>query len=287
MGQEFSFGRVFWVSMVTLLLETALALVVAAVYSQTLESPNVGGHYGLGVLALPFLAAAGAVLAAVVSVAIVLPAVRLSGQLGRRFGGREAWWWVPLVVAAILAPPSEAAALSGPVDWQSATSSWSAATVALTVPALIGRSQRRRLLGAVAAWGLLAVLGVAVLGAVALQTNLLQAYRPPTISRTALVGTWSDGRGATLTFTADGRATSSSVRDYELDEDFNVVAKACTGEGTWSYAAGGDPWNQEVNVDLPECEWAPWNVGGTQEQTTLYHYVGDPDSWDLYKLRRV
>ncbi|MFI0237753.1 hypothetical protein [Streptomyces sp. NPDC016845] len=273
--------------MVTLFVEAVLALEAAVLYGQTLESPNTGGNYALGVLALPFLAAAGAVLAAVISVAFVLPTVRLSRRPGRRSGGRDAWWWVPLIVAALLAPILAGAALTDPVDRQSALASWALATVTLTVPALIGRSRRRKPLRAVAAWGLLAAIGVGALGAVAFQTDVLQAYRPPTISPAALVGTWADGTGAALTFTADGRVTSSGVEEHELDEDFTVVAKACTGEGTWTYVAGGDPWSQEVDVDLPECEWPSWNVGGTRERTTLYQYVGDPDSWDLYELSRV
>ncbi|MBC9711971.1 hypothetical protein H9Y04_05230 [Streptomyces sp. TRM66268-LWL] len=286
MGDERASGRIIWVSTVVLCLEAALALVGSVVYGQTQESPNAGGNYALGVLALPVLAAGGACLAVAVSAAFVLPVVRLSSVLARKFGRHEAWW-VPVVVATVLATLSAAAAGAGAVDWVAAVGLWSAATVGLSVPALLGRLRRRRLVGPVVGWGMTAVIGVGVLGAVALQTNIIEAYRPPLMSPAALVGTWSDGDGATLTFTADGSVIASGVKDHELDENFDTVAKACTGEGTWTYEPGDDAWLQEVSVDLPACQWSPWNVGGTQERTTLYQYIGDPDSWDLYSLSKT
>ncbi|MEV6550915.1 hypothetical protein AB0M57_19715 [Streptomyces sp. NPDC051597] len=275
-----------WISMVVLFLEAVLALVVAVVYGQTRESPNAGGGYALGLLALPFVAAAGAFLGAALSAVFVLPAIQVAAALGRRYGGRNAWWWVPLVLAAAFAPLAMGAALLGAADWTTAGGSWMVATVALTVPALVGRS-RRGTFGAVAGWGVLAVISVGVLGGVALGTHLLPAYHPPTMSAPTLVGTWSDGKGATLTFTADGRVTASGVQDERLDENLGSEVARCTGEGTWTFEAGRDTWSQEVDVSVQDCQWLPWNVGGTQERPTLYQYIGDPDSWDLYKLRKV
>ncbi|MFK8909108.1 hypothetical protein [Streptomyces sp. YS-3] len=277
-----------WISMVVLFLESALALVVAVVYGQTQESPNAGGGMNaLGMLVLPLLAVAGAILGAALSAVFVLPAIGLAGVLGRRIGGREAWGWVPLVLAAALAPIVVGTVLAGPCDWASAGASWMVATAVLTVPALAGRSRRRRLLGAVVGWGVLIVISVGVLGGMALQTNLLKVYRPPMLSVPALVGTWTDGKGATLTFTADGRIAASGVKEERFEENFTSVMKPCTGEGTWAFDAGRDAWSQEVKVSVPGCQWLPWNVGGTQGQATLYQYIGDPDSWDLYKLRKV
>ncbi|MFI1105853.1 hypothetical protein [Streptomyces melanogenes] len=143
-----------------------------------------------------------------------------------------------------------------------------------------------RRLRAVAGWGALFVIGVGALGGAALQLNLLKAYRPPTLSPAALVGTWSDNEGATLRFTADGRVTATGVKEHRV-ENFNTTVKACTGEGTWAFDEGENSWNQEVRVTLPDCAWPAWNIGGTQERPALYQYIGDPDSWGLYKLRKT
>ncbi|SCF75559.1 hypothetical protein GA0115255_105313 [Streptomyces sp. Ncost-T6T-2b] len=40
-------------------------------------------------------------------------------------------------------------------------------------------------------------------------------------------------------------------------------------------------------MSIEWCGFAPWNVGGTANRPTLYQYIGDPDSWDLYVLRRT
>ncbi|MFE9848119.1 hypothetical protein ACFYPN_04775 [Streptomyces sp. NPDC005576] len=61
----------------------------------------------------------------------------------------------------------------------------------------------------------------------------------------------------------------------------------CTGRGTWSYDRGEGPWGQTVVVTVPECDWEPWEVGGTGSRATVYHYVGDPDAWVLYTLTKV
>ncbi|GAA0613340.1 hypothetical protein GCM10010394_49120 [Streptomyces crystallinus] len=275
-----------WASSVVLLLEAALTLVVTVVYNQTRESPNVGGNYALGLLAAPCAAVAGAVLAAAVSGAIVLPVVRVSGALGRKFSGRERWWWAPLVMAAVLAVLWLAAAVGGAVPWSLCAVLWGVVTsAALALPAWATGSRCVRRTGAVAGWGALFVIGVGVLGCVALRLNLLQTYRPPTLSPAALVGTWSDNEGATLRFAADGKVTATGVKEHR-EENFNTTVKPCTGKGTWTFDEGENSWTQEVHVTLPDCSWPAWNIGGTQEQPTLYQYIGDPDSWDLYTLKK-
>ncbi|MFD7447260.1 hypothetical protein ACFV9O_39940, partial [Streptomyces sp. NPDC059909] len=64
------------------------------------------------------------------------------------------------------------------------------------------------------------------------------------------------------------------------------LLRDCTGAGTWAYDAGDSPWTQEVTVSFDGCSMDEWNVGGTPEHPTLYVYIGDPDSWDLYTLTR-
>lgn len=287
-GQERSYGRMLLVSMLVLFLEAVLVLVVSAVYGQTQESPNAGGNYALGLLALPFLAVAGAFVGGAVSLVLVLPTVWLSDVLGRRFGGREVWWWVPLVAAAVaLAPVIVGAALAGAVASLAVIKSWLLATTMLTVPALLSRPRRRGLFVPVALWGTLVVVSAGTLGGIALYTGLLEEYHPPTITRATLFGTWSDGKGGTLAFTADGRVTASGVDNHVLDESFDNVVKECTGQGTWTFEAGKSSWNQETDVTIQGCGWAPWNVGGTEDRITLYQYIGDPDSWDLYELKKA
>ncbi|MFD9635299.1 hypothetical protein [Streptomyces violascens] len=284
MEQKRSYGRMLRVSTLVLLLEAALAVVVAMVLGQTRESPNAGGNYALGILALPFLAVVGVVLAAVVSAVLVLPAIWLSDALGRRFGGRTAWWWVPLAIGAVtlatvvLMMPGDRAEWVRAIEWRLL------AAGLLTAPALLGRSRRRRLFVPVLLWGTLAVAGTGVVGALALGTGLLPEYRPPTVTPAALAGTWSDGKGGTLTLTPDGRATASGVDE---DTSFDDAVKKCAGQGTWMLRPGTTAWDQAVDVTVGDCSREAWNVGGTESRVTLYHYIGDPDSWDLYELRKA
>ncbi|MGW1869805.1 hypothetical protein ACWCPS_30135 [Streptomyces mauvecolor] len=284
MEQKRSYGRMLLVSTLVLLLEAALAVVVAMVLGQTRESPNAGGNYALGILALPVFAVVGVVLAAVVSAFLVLPAIWLSDALGRRFGGRTAWWWVPLTTAAVtlatvvLMVPADRAEWARAIEWRLLVA------VLLTAPALIGRSRRRRLFVPVLLWGMLAVAGTGTVGALALGTGLLQEYRPPTLTPAALAGTWSDGKGGSLTLTPDGRAAASGVDE---DTGFGDGVKKCAGQGTWTLKPGTNAWDQAVEVNVGDCSWEAWNVGGTKARVTLYHYIGDPDSWDLYELRKA
>ncbi|MFB9392297.1 hypothetical protein ACFPM3_04885 [Streptomyces coeruleoprunus] len=280
-----SWGRALLISMLVLFLEAALALVVAVVYGFTQESPNAGGTYAL---ALPLLAVVGAFAGAAVSLALVLPAVWLSEALGRRFGGREAWWWVPPAAAtAALVPVVAGVVLSDAADWGVAVKSWLVVTASLTAPIWFSRLRRRGLFGSLALWGTLVVACAGTLGGIALHTGLLEEYRPPTITPAALVGTWSDGRGGTLTVAPDGRVTAFGVDDHGMDANVDIVVNECTGEGTWTFDAGENPWTQRVDLTVHDCQWPAWNVGGTAERITLYQYIGDPDAGHLYELTKT
>ncbi|MCX4514314.1 hypothetical protein OHA27_29145 [Streptomyces sp. NBC_01619] len=281
--------------MSVLFLEAVIGMIVRLVLGLAQEAPT--GYSALGVLLLPFLAAAGAVVGFAVSVGVVMPVLALAGWLGRRFSGREVWWWVPSVAATVVAAPLAAwyaAAGAGP-DLLPSVWGWLLGTVALTIPALVARRlllpDRRyvsggAMFGRVVLYGTLAVVVTVMLGGIAVYSGLVEEYRPPRLNGERIAGSWTDGRGGTLTFAPDGTVTATGVDSYSLDDDFNDVVRDCTGAGTWEYDAGENPWTQEVTVSLDSCGIEGWSVGGTPEHPTLYVYIGDPDSWDLYKLTR-
>ncbi|MCX5399724.1 hypothetical protein [Streptomyces sp. NBC_00102] len=286
MERERSFDRMMWISMLVLFLEAVTVAILTELHGQTQESPNADIN-ALGLFLMPFLAIPGALLGAVLSLLLVIPTVRLSEALGRRFTGREIWWWVPAVAAAGLAPLGLLAALTGflgPID---AVSAWCAATVLLSVAALFTRIARKGLFGSVLLWGTLAVLGTGVLGVMALDLGIVDAYAPPVVSRASLVGEWTDGNGGTLTLSDDGVAVVSAVGDPAYDAEDTEGMERCTGRGTWSYDRGEGPRGQAIAVTVPECDWTPWEVGGSDGRVTVYQYVGDPDAWVLYTLTKL
>lgn len=290
------FGLSLLLSILVLHLEAAIALVVSIVYDVTRESPNTGvGGSAMFVLLLPVIAVFTTVVTAALSLTLVFPTAWLSDALGRRFGGREVWWWVPVVAGTVSLVLVGVVVLSGGAEPAAVAPGWLLTTAALTVPALCWRSRRKRIFGPVMLWGLAAVVLTAVLGGVGLSTGLLTEYRPPAVASADIVGRWSDGQGGTLTFTADGRVTADGIDD-DLDgrdredtdgEEPGNGLDSCTGQGTWAYEPGGSTWSQKVDVTVASCTFDSWNIGGTESRPTLYQYIGDPDSWDLYKLTRT
>ncbi|NED02509.1 hypothetical protein G3I55_12695 [Streptomyces sp. SID6648] len=297
-GKKRLFGLSLLLSMLVLILEGMLALVVAVVYGITQESPNAGGGSAMFILFLPVVAVFGIAVAGAASAALVFPAAWLGDVLGRRLGGREVWWWVPPAAAVVsLVPVGSVVAAYGGADPATAAAGWFFTTVVITVPALLWRSRRERIFKPVTLWGVAAVVLTAVLGGVGLATGVLKEYRPPALISADIVGRWSDGQGGTVTFTADGRVTAVDVDD-DLDgwghEDDATDPDGpqdgdtrCSGQGTWTYEPGGGTWSQQVDLALDSCDFDVWNVGGTASRPTLYQYIGDPDSGDLYVLRRT
>ncbi|MFD7421443.1 hypothetical protein ACFV6M_13495 [Streptomyces californicus] len=294
-GGKRPWGLSLLLSILALLLEAVIALVVSFYYGATQESPNVIGTPALLVLALPVIAVFATVVAAALSMGLVLPIVWLTGVLGRRFGGREAWWWVPVAAGAVsLVVVGLAVALSGGSGVGSFALGWVLTSAALAVPALLWRSRRRRVFGPVLLWGVVAVVLTAVLGGVGFWTGLLKEYRPPALTSADLVGHWSDGSGGTLTFSADGRVTAVDIDDdltpyddFTEDDPQGGEDDRCSGQGTWAYTSDPGRWSQEVSVTVDACSFENWYVGGTEGRPTLYQYIGDPDSWDLYELTRA
>ncbi len=288
-GRKRSFTRMLVVSVLTLLLEGALGVAVLMVYQQTLETPNVGNVQGTSFLLLALVLGA-ALLGPVVTLLVVLPAVWLGDALGRRFGGRERWWWVlpPAAVLPLIVLLPRAAATGSAASLADGAAQSLILTAVIAAPALTSRSRARSLLTKVAVGGTAAVLVTACAGEAALSTGLLKEYRPPVLSPAALVGTWSDGRGGTLDFAADGTVIATGVDFESLDRDSREYSTAeCDGRGTWTYSPGRDTWTQAVDVSVGGCTWDGWNVGGDTDRIDLYQYVGDPDLWVLYVLHEV
>ncbi|MFD8821784.1 hypothetical protein ACFV1C_05365 [Streptomyces sp. NPDC059605] len=290
------FGAVLTASMSVLSVEAVIGTIALIVWEQTQESPGLP-YNALGIIFLivlaPFIAVAGAALGALLSVGVVMPLLVVAGWLGRRFPGREAWWWVPVLAAAGTAPPALAVSALVEAGPLAGSGGWLAATAAVAVTALVARRlllpdrpwlSGGAMFGWVALYGTLAVVTVGVLGVIGLYAGI--GYEPPRLSTERVAGTWSDGKGGTLVLTADGRATATRIETFGLDDSFDPVVHECTGTGTWEYDPGTGPWSQEVGVSFDDCSMDTWKVFGSSEHPKLFVYIGDPDSWDLYILRR-
>lgn len=285
-GQKRSYGRVLVVSALVGCLEAALAVVVVFLYVRTQPPPDTPvdpSALAAGLLSFGTLIG---VIAFLLSVVFVLPAVALAGLIARRTGGREAWW-VPPVVAALVAPPIVAVAAYNHVQARSALVFWAVATAVLSPGGLVARLRRRGLVGKVALWGPAVVVGTGLLGTLGFAVGLLPAYEPPAIGPTAMAGTWVDHTSGTLVFTSDGRVTASGVGDRAPDDPPGGPSRTCSGSGTWSYEPGRDAWTQQVRVRVPGCSWPAWSVGGTDRTPRIHLHVGGPESGRLYQLRKA
>ncbi|MFI1654066.1 hypothetical protein ACH4ZU_03875 [Streptomyces sp. NPDC020472] len=156
------FARMLRVSTLALCLEAGVALAVLMTIGLSTE-PDPGEDTGGGamfVVALPFLAVVGVLVAFAVSAVLVLPVVLLGEDLGRRVGGRPVWWQLSLAALAggLLAP------LSG--GW-----GWLAGGTALSVAALLARRARRGHFVGLLLWGTGAVLTAFLAGGAVLSAT--------------------------------------------------------------------------------------------------------------------
>ncbi|MGN9793641.1 hypothetical protein ACTMTU_21415 [Streptomyces sp. OZ13] len=152
--------------------------------------------------------------------------------------------------------------------------------------ALGGPRLHRRLIGEL-------TLGTAVCAALAmglitlgLRTGHLKQYEPPEISRTDAVGTWRiDGGGTEVRLVADGRGSFRSLPYFG-----STVGETefCDGDGTWSWRGHGPDDRDAVEFTVQGCQDARdrWTFSGTRDRLELFVVIGDPDSGDLYILRK-
>ncbi|MEU3446400.1 hypothetical protein AB0H29_04085 [Streptomyces thermolilacinus] len=215
---------------------------------------------------------------------IVLPLVALARWTGKRVRGRDSWWWLPVVAGVGCGAPVMAVALPFGA-WRGGLWWWAGLTVFLTMPALAARQAMPPEPGRRGLWRSLAVTSVCGAGAVALtfwggvaafHWGLVETYKPPELTRETVVGAWADGRGGTLRIAPDGTATATGLSHYE-DE----VPVECDGTGNWR-ATGGS-----LEVTIPACGHVEWDALGTPEEPRLVVFIGDPDAWNLYELRRA
>ncbi|MFE1171449.1 hypothetical protein [Streptomyces sp. NPDC058773] len=279
-------GRTLLVSMAALLGEAALAVVGFVLYAATQEGP--AGNTFLSAFALPVALVVGTLPGLVLTVTLVLPTLSLARWAARRGGvrGRPKWWWTAAAapftaaVAAVAygvffalltdsAGPPRASLVCWPVL---AVAAVPAALLAAVAARGTGARRTVRLTLTVAGGGFLAALALGALGAGLFATGLVAEYEPPEPARAALVGSWGDGSGGTLELSANGAATARG-RATSADD--------CAATGSWELhrAHGGG----QLQVEAGGCEWY---VGGTEEELTLYSFVGDPDKWDRHVLTR-
>ncbi|MFG2329541.1 hypothetical protein ACGFMM_07940 [Streptomyces sp. NPDC048604] len=286
------FGAVLLASMSVLFVEAVIGWIGLLVWGQTRESPGGLPFSALGGFVLlvmaPFVALAGAILAALFSVVAVMPLMIVADRVGRRVTWRPAWWPVPALAAAVGVLTGLIAGVLLDSGWAALTC-WFVTSAVLAGPALVARRLVRpdkwrisggRMFGRVALYGTLAVVSAFTLAGVGLWAGI--GYEPPQMSGQRLAGTWSDGEGGTLVLGEDGRATATGVNIYDWIE----VKQECTGSGNWSYEPGDNPWAQEVEVTVSGCDLETWEFFGTEEHPKLFVYIGDPDSWNLYILER-
>lgn len=287
------FGAVLVASTTVLVAEAPVWAVTLFTMGQIQENPGTG-NYGLLLFAAVPLALVGLVLAVLCSLGAVMPILAADGWFGRRFGGRAAWRRVPALAALGTAPPAIAAGVHGGL--QAGAGVWVAGTVSLAAPALVARRlllpgrpylTGGAMFGRIALYGTLTVTAAGVLGA-----GLVAGfgYEPPTLSTQRAAGVWSDGRGGTLVLAGDGTATATAVGPDRTDSDddgFGGAGWKCSGTGTWAYHKGYGPRSQQVGLSIEGCEHIAWQVLGTAARPKLFVFLGDPDSWDLYALRRA
>ncbi|PWI05642.1 hypothetical protein DIZ27_38035 [Streptomyces sp. NWU339] len=285
---------------VTLSAEGALALVVyflAGLRDEHYFAAGVSAYVGyllVAVVAVVMLGLAGLI----GSAAAVLPVVQLSRWSARRTGRAETMRWCLAACGAF----ATAAAVCTGVPTALLGGSWTVLPLVFLVaflglvPAVLCTRAVTVLRGTGGRFGLAAVVFVCGLtlsavvfvgGLAAYGTGLIQGYEPPRLTDAQLVGTWTDDQGGTLTLRADGTAVANDLDVRAAEAAYGGDApEQCSGSGSWAQGASlsGTP---QLDLSVSGCMGGSgWQFGGTEEQPTLYYWIGDPDSLDQYTLHR-
>ncbi|MEU3194956.1 hypothetical protein ABZ686_30995, partial [Streptomyces sp. NPDC006992] len=256
--------------------------------------PAYVGYLFLSVVAMELLGLAGLICSA----SVVLPVVQLSRWSARRKGRTETARWCLAVCGAVAA----AAALCIGVPTALLGGGWTVLPLVLLlgflglapaalssrgVTVLRGTGARFGLAAAVLGCGLALSAVVFVGGLAAYGTGLIQEYEPPRLTETQLAGTWSDDQGGTLTLRADGTAVAGELGVHDADTAASGEAhEPCDGSGSWTKGASPSGTSQ-LDLDVSDCmAVSSWQFGGTEEQPTLFHWIGDPDSLKRHVLHR-
>ncbi|MFE9334557.1 hypothetical protein [Streptomyces sp. NPDC006925] len=256
--------------------------------------PAYVGYLFLSVVAMVLLGLAGLICSA----SVVLPVVQLSRWSARRKGRTETARWCLAVCGAAAA----AAALCIGVPTALLGGGWTVLPLVLLlgflglapaalssrgVTVLRGTGARFGLAAAVLGCGLALSAVVFVGGLAAYGTGLIQEYEPPRLTETQLAGTWSDDQGGTLTLRADGTAVAGELGVHDADTAASGEAhEPCDGSGSWTKGASPSGTSQ-LDLDVSDCmAVSSWQFGGTEEQPTLFHWIGDPDSLKRHVLHR-
>ncbi|CAM5322455.1 hypothetical protein [Streptomyces narbonensis] len=152
-------ARMLRVSTLALLLEAGVALAVLMTVGLSME-PEPGDDTAGGalvLLALPFVAVFGVLVAFAVSAVLILPVVLLGEDLGRKSGRDPLWWQLALagLAGALLAP------LAG-------VRGWIVGWTVLAVAVLLTRPARQGYFVSLLLWGTLAVVSVFMVGGIVL-----------------------------------------------------------------------------------------------------------------------
>ncbi|MFI1715326.1 hypothetical protein [Streptomyces litmocidini] len=147
-------ARMMRISILTLFLEAALALVLGMLLGDTRQpEPGEERVSALTLMVLPFTPLLALLPAAAVSAVVVLPTVLLGEHLARRAGGRALWWQLLLstAVGVVLLPTA--------AGWVG----WVVGAVCVATAVVLAARARRGHFVRLLLWGTLTILTTSLL----------------------------------------------------------------------------------------------------------------------------